>query len=808
MTTNSSSSSDSDSDSEPEHNKKNEICYDSEPERIKYFNENKNKNKSQQTTETTTTETTTATTATTATETQPTHGNHQQPQTIISSNSDTDSIEIQPVNRLTNLISKFRHQPTPKQSSSSHNSRKSSSSLSSVSSHKRRSTKPAAAEQDQEPPLSIDYSTLLRLNRCPACDNPWLTYKAPRSKLNHIQRCARQELIPPRHLTLRIENLLQNQDINKGLIDRHATHQNLQTSDLQNSDQPIQNAIVVPSTSSTSTSASASIENLEKSSPPPPPPPSSSKLTPKSEVFRSSTLKVLHQRTLDRNAQINTKNDQRSYSLWELASGDDDYPYDRSSAPSSPRSQRRVNTDRRRRTSDKGKKKLEDLSLSSSSSEDDDFDRLNNSDLFDQEEEQGYIEMPRYEQWTRSELENESERLGYSDGPELSTSALVSRAQTAWTHQMAYPPHNMEPVAQKFNTGRSDLMGLRDGSNSIGSHPVDQEDDDVDDEGGEQVGGLDEQADLDPYYQELEWENNLLNPQDHELFVESESVISPNPPVRPFFESFSKAKLELEYEKLVAQIQKALDLSTASSSPLQSLTDLPADLDKIPKTKPALVKKLLRLWDALYSPAHPSPSDDLVLHSSGSVLQPFNSSVTIRKEKLDLVGLNQRMILLFHSLDPQLYCRILRFEPIQLSVLEDKIKGLLEKEFEERFQAQLILHQTQQQQQQQQRREKDDGAEHEEDGLGSSLSDNSSDHKSDDDNDGDDDDLTDDPKKKKKQQKKKIKSTTTKKIKKKDHKVLTVTQFVLQIETLTRWLDLQAISYFLLDPQAPRKPRY
>ncbi|POW12162.1 hypothetical protein PSTT_04730 [Puccinia striiformis] len=715
-----------------------EICYDSEPERIRYFEK--------QIATTRTTESREHHLETTGHGHQPALTTENEgPETKNESEGPEQSTE-ETAGKLTSIISKFRHQPTTKNyRKRSSASGSSSSSISLVN----KSTKKTSAQTTEEQPISIDYPTLLRLNRCPACDNPWLTYKAPRSKLTHIQKCAGHELIPLRHLTQRIQNILEQQtqqkNQNAGLIDRHLLYQNLFASASDNDHQL-----------STNTATT-----LLKTLPEQQPKPSSSKLKKSSSTqsdhsFRSSSLKELHQQTIERNNQVNTKNNRRSYSLWELASGDDDYPYDRSKVPLSPESpdlllmwprvKRNYKISRHHH-----QKKIMMISI-------DYHNQIKN-------QEPELRNMPRYEQWTRSELENESERLGYEDGVKLSTSALVTRAQTAWTNEMGCRPYSLGNPASEIVPRFDNLQVASD------STPLpDDEDDDPNDGEEEEDGAINQDDD---YYQEdndLEWENNLLNPQDHDLFLQSDSATSSQrDPTRPFFESFSKAKLELEYAKLARKIE---DYDGSSQ---HALVEVRQDLDKVPKTKPALAKKVLRLWDALYS--NPDPSSSLPLNSSH--VKSAKSPVKIVKQKVDLLELNRLMLIILNSREPELYLRILRFEPIQLSVLEEKVKSLLDQEFEDRFKAQLLLHQSVQQR----------GEETQESGGGSSAPSSSD----------DDDDQIDTKKKKKKKTKKKAKVVPVS---------LTVTKSVLQIDTLARWLDYQAISYFLLDPSAPRKPRF
>lgn len=398
--------------------------------------------------------------------------------------------------------------------------------------------------------------------------------------------------------------------------------------------------------------------------------------------------------------------------------------------------------------------------------------------------------MPQYERWTRSELENESERLGYDDGFELPTHALVARAQTAWTNQMGCRPHGLGLLTGKTGSenDESSVDHHQDDSGSASlDHQLGNEDEDYNVDPVDDVQEYPDQFDPYQYSQEdddIAWENNLLNPEDHNLFIQSDSASEPGP-LRPFFESFTKPKLELEYAKLARQIE------SIEPSADDALAEVRLDLDKIPKTKTALTKKVLRLWDAL----HPDIQTVHSLHPSGTASQP-KSSVKILKEKIDLAGLNRVMLLLLNSHEPELYLRILRFEPIQLSVFEDKVKKLLEQEFEERFKAQLALQQSQPPR----------TAEGEVEGQEYGLASSDDDHDDDDNDNGEEND--DQGTKDHRSSQKKMKKCKKRKVKKSAPAIVSVTKQVFHVDTLTRWLDFQAVSYFILDPTAPRKPRY
>lgn len=317
------------------------------------------------------------------------HDHHQhhppdppQPSSITSSAS--SSIEIQPKDRLSNLISKFRHQPSIRTSSSSnsqlprsihppssekpfkldpklihpvqrslncdqdssiHNnnpvrlnhspsnsSRSRSSSMSGNSLIQPKSIGKTSRidRSDEQQQLEIGYTTLLRLKSCPACQNEWTTYKAPKSKLTHIQKCARKELIRPNFILDRIQIILEQQDQRlareRGLLDRHSSNQNLINSTLDLTTTPEERPPVLPTLSTIDPNHQTPSTTRKTNSLPSPP---KSSTRPISPILHSSNLEQVHSKTLARNAQVTTKNS-RPYSLWEAAGCHDDYEYDRS----------------------------------------------------------------------------------------------------------------------------------------------------------------------------------------------------------------------------------------------------------------------------------------------------------------------------------------------------------------------------------------------------------------------------------------------------------------------------------------------
>lgn len=89
----------------------------------------------------------------------------------------------------------------------------------------------SASSSSCEERLDISYQTLTRLKSCPACSNQWTTYKAPKSKLSHIRKCAQSQLINSNDITVRIQRLLDKQTRNEtsdtSLLDRHVKRKNV-----------------------------------------------------------------------------------------------------------------------------------------------------------------------------------------------------------------------------------------------------------------------------------------------------------------------------------------------------------------------------------------------------------------------------------------------------------------------------------------------------------------------------------------------------------------------------------------------------
>ncbi|KAH9808203.1 hypothetical protein DFH28DRAFT_658473 [Melampsora americana] len=198
--------------------------------------------------------------------------------------------------------------------------------------------------------VDVPYHTLTRLNSCPACSDEWNTYKAPRSKLTHIKKCARTNLIRPKDIINRIQAILDKQIQNdpdpSSLLDLHIQNKNVQVNILEGDPQvqtslkpdllcrPPQQSRSHPSNSSISgdvqrsngdtekvnpqctSSVSKSGDNLLTSSPP-------------DLIHRSSLLAQARSRSCTRNSLI--PNDGKTpYNLWNAAGGHDGFDFQRS----------------------------------------------------------------------------------------------------------------------------------------------------------------------------------------------------------------------------------------------------------------------------------------------------------------------------------------------------------------------------------------------------------------------------------------------------------------------------------------------
>ncbi|EGG04934.1 uncharacterized protein MELLADRAFT_88369 [Melampsora larici-populina 98AG31] len=95
----------------------------------------------------------------------------------------------------------------------------------------------ASSNSSSDESVDIPYHTLTRLNSCPACSDDWNTYKAPRSKLTHIKKCAKTNLIRPKDITTRIQKILDKQITNdtdsSSLLDLHIQSKNVQLNILE-----------------------------------------------------------------------------------------------------------------------------------------------------------------------------------------------------------------------------------------------------------------------------------------------------------------------------------------------------------------------------------------------------------------------------------------------------------------------------------------------------------------------------------------------------------------------------------------------
>lgn len=685
---------------------------------------------------------------------------------------------------------------------------------------------------DEQQQLEIGYTTLLRLKSCPACQNEWTTYKAPKSKLTHIQKCARKELIRPNFILDRIQIILEQQDQRlareRGLLDRHSSNQNLINSTLDLTTTPEERPPVLPTLSTIDPNHQTPSTTRKTNSLPSPP---KSSTRPISPILHSSNLEQVHSKTLARNAQVTTKNS-RPYSLWEAAGCHDDYEYDRSvdytpsssahSFPNEDPADSRSN--RHLRHQSRGKRKLENRSYPLQQLCDGIEDLTISPSKFslpqESETDSDFFRMPNYEDWTKSDLKNESERLGYEDGSDLSTQDLISRAIMGWKAQVESRPELHETVSssRKSNqrssvlrsvphlvagTTDSDLLQhsnlipddhLGDEDADESSHPIENLDFDFA-QSAHDLGGDDD---------DHEWFDDLLNPEDHH-YSPIDPPSSPGsglsrprqPKIRPIFESFGKLELELEYAQLKQQILSIDPGGLPREEERAQFEKIHKEIDHLPKTKPALVKKLIKLWDLLH-PSQESNYDDQDGEDPGRHLKSSSSSsIKIVVEKLSLEDLSRLMTRLFDSVEPEFYLRILRYEPIKLSVIEEKVKRLLKQEFEKRFeQVQLDLRQQRSVNGSQEREE--EGVEgrrmevgrpgEEQEGFEDAPIGRDHDHLG--------------PTKGKSIENR---STTTKKSK---LSISLVKRPVVGIETLVRWLDLQAISYFVLDPSDNRRARY
>ncbi|CAH7683816.1 hypothetical protein PPACK8108_LOCUS17556 [Phakopsora pachyrhizi] len=345
------------------------------------------------------------------------------------------------------------------------------SSSSSLCSSSSSSTNPQSSE--------ISYSTLTLLKSCPSCFKEWTTYKAPKSKLLHIKRCSEANSLDQTDLINRTTLTL---------LDRHLSKRGLEVSNVD-----FQSSI-----------------DLERQR----------TLMERENFFRNNNVKnnkpalAVSDSDSNSSSSVVTKN-LRTYSHWELASGDDSFNYNRG--------------------------------------------------------------MPRFEDWTKDQLKNESERLGFEDGSEHSMSSLIERARFGWKDYEINESDCSSDQA-KHQRGLQDNYDMRFGNYEI------------DNDGFEDV--LVESSSK----AEEEVESKLDEEATEDDEEEGKTDVQP-----PEFEKLSKAQLEKEYGRLYEQYtinkQRCNEVEGSSDND-QEITD-PSNL---PKTKAAILKRIIKIWFKLNHP--------------------------------------------------------------------------------------------------------------------------------------------------------------------------------------------------------------
>ncbi|KAH9820482.1 hypothetical protein DFH28DRAFT_627061 [Melampsora americana] len=124
----------------------------------------------------------------------------------------------------------------------------------------------------------------------------------------------------------------------------------------------------------------------------------------------------------------------------------------------------------------------------------------------------------------------------------------------------------------------------------------------------------------------------------------------------PDYSSYSKSALEVEYFSLYALQQDQKPRSEIPSPP-------PA----LPKTKPAILARVIILWRRIYIP-------ELTVEGSSQVsnLKKQKKSVVPKKKKLTSEEIDELLSRVCLE-DESFYMRILRYEPFKLSVFESKV---------------------------------------------------------------------------------------------------------------------------------------
>ncbi|KAI8454147.1 hypothetical protein BY996DRAFT_4582239 [Phakopsora pachyrhizi] len=555
------------------------------------------------------------------------------------------------------------------------------SSSSSLCSSSSSSTNPQSSE--------ISYSTLTLLKSCPSCFKEWTTYKAPKSKLLHIKRCSEANSLDQTDLINRTTLVLDQQeriiDRSKTLLDRHLSKRGLEVSnvDFQSSiDLERQRTLMERENffrnnvgiGLNGTRNKRSIgENVKNNKP-------ALAVSDSDSNSSSSVLNRARSNTALRNREVVTKN-LRTYSHWELASGDDSFNYNRL-VVSFICLQHKYRTDFSTKKPVQNEAScIKDISTASGRG-DDEF--LKNHTA------RPRSGMPRFEDWTKDQLKNESERLGFEDGSEHSMSSLIERARFGWkdyeinesdcsSDQAKHQRGLQDNYDMRFGNYEIDNDGFEDVLVESSSKAEEEVESKLDEEGDEREIYFYQQNEEIPDWaieiiasdpQPKNFLTNIFDSATEDDEEEGKTDVQP-----PEFEKLSKAQLEKEYGRLYEQYtinkQRCNEVEGSSDND-QEITD-PSNL---PKTKAAILKRIIKIWFKLNHPELlPNLLTRVTKNKKGMSNEKTKESrkrklkIKHERKKIEIEELDRFMNEIIQA-EPEFYLRILKYESVLVKWLD------------------------------------------------------------------------------------------------------------------------------------------
>ncbi|CAH7687687.1 expressed protein [Phakopsora pachyrhizi] len=578
------------------------------------------------------------------------------------------------------------------------------SSSSSLCSSSSSSTNPQSSE--------ISYSTLTLLKSCPSCFKEWTTYKAPKSKLLHIKRCSEANSLDQTDLINRTTLVLDQQeriiDRSKTLLDRHLSKRGLEVSnvDFQSSiDLERQRTLMERENffrnnvgiGLNGTRNKRSIgENVKNNKP-------ALAVSDSDSNSSSSVLNRARSNTALRNREVVTKN-LRTYSHWELASGDDSFNYNRL-VVSFICLQHKYRTDFSTKsfilfyTVMGGGLVYSDLYFSSKEPVQNEASCIKDISTASGRGDDEFLKnhtarprsgMPRFEDWTKDQLKNESERLGFEDGSEHSMSSLIERARFGWkdyeinesdcsSDQAKHQRGLQDNYDMRFGNYEIDNDGFEDVLVESSSKAEEEVESKLDEEGDEREIYFYQQNEEIPDWaieiiasdpQPKNFLTNIFDSATEDDEEEGKTDVQP-----PEFEKLSKAQLEKEYGRLYEQYtinkQRCNEVEGSSDND-QEITD-PSNL---PKTKAAILKRIIKIWFKLNHPELlPNLLTRVTKNKKGMSNEKTKESrkrklkIKHERKKIEIEELDRFMNEIIQA-EPEFYLRILKYESVLVKWLD------------------------------------------------------------------------------------------------------------------------------------------